>query len=294
MALEDPKDYYEKIAVDYRRKARGEGQSHHDRLATVLHHNRFEKVLGLVPPGRSLRVLDFGCGSGEFLISLVERGHTGHGVDPSPTLIAQAKDLARARNVSPELHLGDVNNIPDTEVDLITALSVILFMTEEEEAKFFAKARKILGPNGYVIANFYNKLIDVVTANRFTKAFYMNALKTGVPGLSAERLRTVERGIEEMLPLSFEAASHQTNTARNATVFRGRNPFRIEREMKAFGFEIDRFIFTRYHLIPPHVAEAPDNFDIYERQIQFSEDAETAEYGPVMASNILLRLRPLP
>lgn len=288
--VDDPVKWYDDIADDYAAKMRGEDESHIGRLATILHRNRLEKVMGLMPTGRSLRILDFGCGSGEFLIQLAKAGHHCVGVDTSPKLIQAAREMAAREGVTVDFIVGDVRAIPDGPFDVITALSVILFLTTQEEDLLFSRAREVLSPGGFVLANFYNRLLDIATANRFTRAFFRAALDKS--GFDAERTREIDRAIEDVLPQSHDAPSYQTPTMRDATIVRGRHPFHIQREVQAHGFAIERFIFTRYHLVPPHVAERPENIDLYRHQVQFWEDAETAEYGPVLASNMIIRMTP--
>lgn len=289
--LQNPISYYDKISDDYRNKVRGRDETHKGRLASTLHANRFNQVMGLIPRRKGkLHVLDFGCGSGEFLVSLAKAGHSGVGIDTSPNLIADALDLREETKVNCDFLVGNAYSIPEGKYDLIVALSVILFMTEVEERKLYEFAIKNLAPGGVLIANYYNRLLDISTANRFTRRFYCDAMqKSGFP---LDRVDSVDSQIEQVLPHSIVSAVYQTDTMRDLTTVRGRHPFHIECELRSYGLFVEKFIFTRFHLVPPYIAEKPENFDLYQHQVQFVEDAASAEYGPIMASNMIIRMRP--
>ena len=56
-----------------------------------------ERVMDVIAPPPEARVLDVGCGKGEFLIRMVERlGARAVGIDPSPVL-AMARENATER-----------------------------------------------------------------------------------------------------------------------------------------------------------------------------------------------------
>jgi SAM-dependent methyltransferase len=287
--LKNPINSYDSISDDYRNKVRGRDETHKGRLASTLHTNRFNQVMGMIPK-KKLHVLDFGCGSGEFLVSLAKAGHSGVGIDTSPNLIADALSLRDETQSNCDFIVGNAYSIPEGKYDLIVALSVILFMTEDEERKLYEFAIANLAPDGVLIANYYNSLIDISTANRFTRRFCCDAMKRS--GFPLGRMGSIDSQIEQVLPHSLASAEYQTDTMRDSTTIRGRHPFHIERELSSYGFLVEKFIFTRYHLVPPYIAEKPENFDLYQHQVQFVEDATSAEYGPVMASNMIIRMRP--
>lgn len=73
--------------------------------------------------------LDFGCGSGYFSDQLSQMGYTVTGIDPSPDMIAEA----RQRYPDIEYLVGDKNTIPATPTfDLICSLRVLSFVRHVE------------------------------------------------------------------------------------------------------------------------------------------------------------------
>jgi SAM-dependent methyltransferase len=80
-------------------------------------------MLGGLPPGSS--VLDVGCGSGEFLALLLERGMQAAGCDPSSGMV----DLARARCPRADIRVAAWESLPwpDDAFDLVTATNTLQF-----------------------------------------------------------------------------------------------------------------------------------------------------------------------
>src|SRR5689334_15643267 len=58
--------------------------------------------------GSGSRLLDAGCGCGQFAIAFAQRGARVTGVDLSPAMIARARAHAAAREIAVEWRIGDV------------------------------------------------------------------------------------------------------------------------------------------------------------------------------------------
>lgn len=91
------------------------------------------------------RVLDAGCGSGEFLRTLVGVGAMARGVDPAPGMVALA---------GLDAHLGDFDALPwpDATFDVVTAINALQFADDSLAA--LAEARRVTRPGGFIaVAN---------------------------------------------------------------------------------------------------------------------------------------------
>ncbi|WP_411701188.1 class I SAM-dependent methyltransferase [Conyzicola sp.] len=96
------------------------------------------------------RVLDVGCGSGEFLGTLERLGATGAGVDPAPGMVA----LARATAPLADIRVGGAESLPwpDGSFDVVVAINALQFAEDTVEA--LAEFRRVLVPGGLVaVAN---------------------------------------------------------------------------------------------------------------------------------------------
>lgn len=96
------------------------------------------------------RVLDVGCGSGEFLELLDRTGATTAGIDPAPAMI----ELARAHVPAADLRLGDAECLPwpDGSFDVVTAVNALQFADDPRAA--LAEMARVTAPGGLVaVAN---------------------------------------------------------------------------------------------------------------------------------------------
>jgi SAM-dependent methyltransferase len=96
------------------------------------------------------RVLDIGCGSGEFLALIDQLGAIPVGIDPAPGMIA----LARARVPSGDIRLGSAEALPwpDASFEVVTAFNSLQFADDTLDA--LAEAARVAVPGGFIaIAN---------------------------------------------------------------------------------------------------------------------------------------------
>jgi SAM-dependent methyltransferase len=100
--------------------------------------------------GPGSRVLDVGCGSGEFLAYLDGIGASAAGVDPEPDMVA----IARARVPRADVRLGTAEELPwpDAAFDLVTAVNALQFAEDTDDA--VAELARVTVPGGLVgVAN---------------------------------------------------------------------------------------------------------------------------------------------
>jgi hypothetical protein len=99
---------------------------------------------------RTSRVLDVGCGSGEFLRTLTDRGVVATGVDPARGMV----ELARTMAPLADIRVAEAENLPfaDASFDVVTAVNALQFADDTVDA--LAEFARVLAPGGYVaVAN---------------------------------------------------------------------------------------------------------------------------------------------
>jgi SAM-dependent methyltransferase len=118
---------------------------------TILQHMYLAERLRRLRPGRFIEV---GVGGGHLSRLLLDRGWEGVGWEHSAEAArsagrVNAGDLAAGRY---ELRVGDwLTAAPDRPADLVISKNVIEHLPSAQEAEYFARARRTLGPGGLAI-----------------------------------------------------------------------------------------------------------------------------------------------
>jgi 2-polyprenyl-3-methyl-5-hydroxy-6-metoxy-1,4-benzoquinol methylase len=101
---------------------------------------------------RGKTVLDIGCGSGENLVSLTQRGARAIGIDISPELMTLAQQRLDGHGVSATLQVGSAyeTGLPDRSVDVVFCIALVhhlqIPMVRDE-------MRRILKADGAIIVS---------------------------------------------------------------------------------------------------------------------------------------------
>lgn len=119
---------------------------------TAAANDRAIELLGLAG---SSTVLDVGCGQGRTIAALVHAGHRVIGVDPSSTMVNQARARNRraCRTGDVEVLLGDGRLLPlaDDVVDHALTAHTVYFMSDPDAT--FTEVARVLRPGGrFVVA----------------------------------------------------------------------------------------------------------------------------------------------
>ena len=119
----------------------------------------------LVPYGP---VLDFGCGRGEFLMLLVERGVEASGVEIDPQLVK----VAAARNLRVEQGDGIevVRHLNDGSLGALVLIQVIEHLTTQQTLDLVSLAAQKVRPGGQILVETVNPQSLYV----FAHAFYLD------------------------------------------------------------------------------------------------------------------------
>jgi SAM-dependent methyltransferase len=107
-------------------------------------------LIGAASIGPGQRVLDVGCGSGEFLELLAGTGAEVAGIDPAPGMLEGARRSVPSADIRP----GDFTELPwpSASFDVVTAINALQFA--DDMAVALRQAARVLRPGGRIgIAN---------------------------------------------------------------------------------------------------------------------------------------------
>lgn len=101
----------------------------------------------LAAVGPASRVLEVGCGTGNYLVAIRQRvGCHCYGTDPSAEMLRQAK--ARCKDVQLSQGIAEALDFPAASFDLVFSVDVIHHVRDRR--RFFLEAVRVLRPGGSV------------------------------------------------------------------------------------------------------------------------------------------------
>ena len=108
-------------------------------------------ILELVGDVSGCRVLDVGCGDGEFAVELEKRGATVVGIDASAEMIDAAKRRSKLQNADIEFQVATAEHLPFPagHFDVVTAITILCFV--DGAAPVFREIARVLRPGGRLV-----------------------------------------------------------------------------------------------------------------------------------------------
>lgn len=119
-----------------------------------------ECAFSLFQPTDGMRVLDAGCGTGNFSLKMAALGATVEGIDLSEPMIGYAKEKAAASPYAGQLHfqVGDLYALPFADESFDAVLSMAAFEFIHEDQRALDEFMRVVKPGGRV-------LIGTITGN---------------------------------------------------------------------------------------------------------------------------------
>ncbi len=140
----DPSRYFCTAARDYDDWYHTPRGAFIDRIETDL-------AFRLLPPRKGWKVLDAGCGTGNFSFKLAKRGSAVTGVDVSPHMLLRALDRARKQDLPVRFCQMDICELEfgDATFDAIYSMAAFEFIEDRQGA--FGELWRVLKPGGKLI-----------------------------------------------------------------------------------------------------------------------------------------------
>jgi len=123
------------------------------RYADLLEKELMFRFIGDV---KGKKVLDFGCGTGNFSVELAKRGAKVTGVDISSELLKTAKNKARENKLRIKFVKSEIEKFKSKEkFDIITSVAACEFIKDPKQA--VEQAKKSLKSGGKIVIGTLNK-----------------------------------------------------------------------------------------------------------------------------------------
>jgi ubiquinone/menaquinone biosynthesis C-methylase UbiE len=139
--------------------------------------DRVEKaaVFSLLPGVQGRRVLEVGCGTGNFSLALSRRGAEVVGLDCSGPMLARAQDQARRQGLAITWVRGLASGLPfaDGSFDGVMCILALDFMADRE--RVLQEMVRVLRPGGFVSVAMLNRF-SLWTLQRVVRAWFKPSL----------------------------------------------------------------------------------------------------------------------
>jgi len=125
-------------------------------LGSISDRLEKELVFSLVEIRAGEKILDVGCGTGNYTIEFAKRGADVVGADSSKDMLDFARQKAKEERVKAGFQIADALNLPftDQSFDLIVSNGLLCFLGEPEKA--LMEMNRVLKPGGRLIVGVLN------------------------------------------------------------------------------------------------------------------------------------------
>lgn len=141
---------FDKEACDYDDWYKSKLGNFVDKVETELAFSLFKPYFGM-------KILDVGCGTGNFSIKLAEMGCKVVAIDMSEEMINKAKEKAKDKGLDIEFHLMDVYDMKFNDKSFDGVFSMAAFEFIKEAQKAYDEMYRVLKADGYLLIGTINR-----------------------------------------------------------------------------------------------------------------------------------------
>lgn len=210
---------------------------------------RLELVTGILKQLPKGKILDAGCGTGQFLKVAHDAGFKCIGCDFSKGMLSEArKTLAKTYIPLIRASLDNLSMFKDGVFDHVFCLGVLPYIPEEEEEKVYRELRRVIKKDGCFVTAHQNELFDMFTFNKYTIRFYERNILPLV-GIDFERAKIELASLitNPDKPVNKDGE----NSARDIIFTKPENPITYPDKLIKHGFINKEFMYYNFHCLPP-------------------------------------------
>ncbi len=120
-------------------------------LGRITEYLERRLMLDLIGDVSAQRLLDIGCGDGDFTLDLARRGATVTGIDASADMITAARKKLGGDGPDVTFDVAEAHTLPfaDASFDIVVAMTILCFV--RDAAPVFAEISRVLRPGGRLV-----------------------------------------------------------------------------------------------------------------------------------------------
>lgn len=146
-------DIEQRVKSYWTQRSHDFGTVRKNELVSDMGRRWLEEITARLPQGKPLEILDVGTGTGFFAILLARLGHRVEGVDLTPAMLEEAKELACQLGLVISFRQMDAQALAYADESFDVVLSRNLTWTLPEPEKAYAEWHRVLRPGG-ILMNF--------------------------------------------------------------------------------------------------------------------------------------------
>jgi len=205
---------------------------------------------------RSESILDVGCGTGELVIEMAEKGLQATGIDFSPEMIRACEEKRAAEGAQNArfqcCSVFDYDAGEESEA-LVSALGFIEYISPEELRQFLAFSHRVLRNGGALAVGSRNRLYNLVSLNDYTR---MERSLGTLEALMSEALALQDGAdLPEIDSPNLPRPASHPHTRIDVAVRHQYTPGELSWILREAGFEPTAIYPVHYHPMPPAAAD---------------------------------------
>jgi len=169
------------VRIDYashdgpyrRRKERGAEGWDESGESYETYKSEWRTLVGTYPIPREGKLLEIGCGAGNFTVWLAQQGYEAYGIDIAPAAVEWAKERAEKENVTADFRVGSVVELAgyeDEAFDVVADGHCLHCIIGDDRGECVASALRVLKPGGWFVVNTMCRTEKEITMEGFDPA----------------------------------------------------------------------------------------------------------------------------